>query len=179
VAFSVNRIHPAPVINIVEDTHGDPPMRWIVLLLFVASAVVVHLRGRVRHGLFRQLSDHSTFTAPLNCFCYLFSAVPTTPFLPTSCFPELAQLKQEWRTFRQEALALYEMQRIRPSDKVDDIGFNSFFRRGWKRFSLKWYDNPHPSATARTSCSTRPICTTPPTARRTTASSCSATSSGR
>jgi len=53
-------------------------MRWIVLLLFVASAVVVHLRGRVRHGVFRQLSDHSTFTAPLNCFCYLFSAVPTS-----------------------------------------------------------------------------------------------------
>lgn len=54
-------------------------MRWIVLLLFVASAVYVHLRGRVRHGVCRQLSDHATFTAPLNCFCYLFSAVPTTP----------------------------------------------------------------------------------------------------
>ena len=105
-------------------------MRWTVLLLFVASAVHVHLRGRVRHGVFRQLSDHSTFTAPLNCFCYLFSAVPTTPFVPAAYFPELAALKREWRTFRQEALALYAMQRIRPSDKVDDIGFNSFFRRG-------------------------------------------------
>jgi beta-hydroxylase len=121
-------------------------MRWIVLLLFVASAVYVHVRGRVRHGVFRQLSDHSTFTAPLNCFCYLFSAVPTTPFVPASYFPELAALKNEWRTFRHEALALYDMQRIRPSDKYDDIGFNSFFRRGWKRFYLKWYDNPHPSA---------------------------------
>jgi len=26
------------------------------------------------------------------------------------------------------------------------VGFNSFFRRGWKRFYLKWYDDFHPSA---------------------------------
>jgi len=33
------------------------------------------------------------------------------------------------------------------SDHVD-IGFNSFFQRGWKRFYLKWYDTPPPSALA-------------------------------
>src|SRR6266511_528566 len=27
-----------------------------------------------------------------------------------------------------------------------DLGFNSFFRRGWKRFYVKWYDDPLPSA---------------------------------
>lgn len=121
-------------------------MRWIVLFLFVACAVYVHRRGRVRHGVWRQLSDHSTFTAPLNCFCYLFSAVKNAPFLSAADFPELAPLRAHWQMLRQEALALYELQRIRPSDKYDDIGFNSFFRRGWKRFYLKWYDRPHPSA---------------------------------
>lgn len=102
----------------------------------------------MRHRWFRQLSDHSTFTAPLNCFCYLFSAVPNTPFVARSYFPELAQLKREWRTIQAEAAMLYDLQRIRPSDKYDDIGFNSFFRRGWKRFYLKWYGQPHPSAAA-------------------------------
>lgn len=123
-------------------------MRWVILILFVTSALYVHGRGRVRHRWFRQLSDHSTFTAPLNCFCYLFSAVPNTPFVAPAYFPELAQLKREWRTIQAEAAALYAMQRIRPSDKYDDIGFNSFFRRGWKRFYLKWYGQPHPSAAA-------------------------------
>jgi beta-hydroxylase len=43
-------------------------------------AVFMHRRGQVRHGsFFRQLTDHSTFTAPLNCFAYLFSSVPNTP----------------------------------------------------------------------------------------------------
>ena len=67
--------------------------------------VYVRLRGRVRHGVFRQLSDHSTFTTPLYGFYHPVSAVPTTPFVPTAYFPELAQLRNEWRTFLHEALA--------------------------------------------------------------------------
>ncbi|KVG29778.1 lipid A hydroxylase LpxO [Burkholderia diffusa] len=123
-------------------------MRWVLLFVFVACVVHTHRRGKVRHRLFRQLSDHSTFTAPLNCFSYVFSAVPTTPFLDTRHFPELAVLQREWRTFRDEALALRDASRIKASGEYNDIGFNSFFRNGWKRFYLKWYDAPHPSAQA-------------------------------
>ncbi|MGP8846595.1 lipid A hydroxylase LpxO2, partial [Enterobacter hormaechei] len=32
------------------------------------------------------------------------------------------------------------------SEQYDDIGFNSFFKSGWKRFYLTWYDGPLPSA---------------------------------
>ncbi|MDN7774319.1 lipid A hydroxylase LpxO [Burkholderia orbicola] len=123
-------------------------MRWVLLIVFIACVVYTHRRGKVRHRLFRQLSDHSTFTAPLNCFSYTFSSVPTTPFLDTEHFPELAELQREWRTFRREALALRDASRIKASGEYNDIGFNSFFRHGWKRFYLKWYDAPHPSAQA-------------------------------
>src|SRR6185437_16595896 len=50
--------------------------KFIVLYLFIASAVYVHYRGRVRHGFFRQLTDHSSLMAPYNTLMYLFSAVP-------------------------------------------------------------------------------------------------------
>lgn len=124
-------------------------MRWAVLLLFLLCAVYTHWRGKARHGsFFRQLGDHSTFMAPLNCFAYFFSAVPNTPYIATKHFPELQLLKSEWKTFREEALALYEASRIQASEKYNDIGFNSFFRAGWKRFYLKWYGEPHPSAAA-------------------------------
>ncbi|WP_144153147.1 aspartyl/asparaginyl beta-hydroxylase domain-containing protein [Paraburkholderia sp. BCC1885] len=124
-------------------------MRWGILLLFVFCAVFMHWRGRVRHGsFFRQLTDHSTLTAPLNCFAYLFSSVPNTPYISPQHFPELALLKSEWRVFREEALALAEASRIRAAGAYNDIGFNSFFRTGWRRFYLKWYDHPHPSAQA-------------------------------
>lgn len=121
-------------------------MRWVVLLLFVACAVYTHRRGKVRHGFFRQLSDHSTFMSPLNCFVYAFSRVPSTPYLRPSLFPDLEVLRREWQTIREEALALREASRIQAAQQYNDIGFNSFFRNGWRRFYLKWYDNPHPSA---------------------------------
>ncbi|MDE1142488.1 MAG: aspartyl/asparaginyl beta-hydroxylase domain-containing protein [Paraburkholderia tropica] len=122
-------------------------MRWAVLFLFLLCAIYTHWRGKARHGsFFRQLGDHSTFMAPLNGFAYFFSKVPNTPYIEPTHFPELALLKSEWRTFRAEALALQEASRISASDKYNDIGFNSFFRTGWKRFYLKWYDRPHPSA---------------------------------
>ncbi|TDY22083.1 beta-hydroxylase [Paraburkholderia sp. BL6665CI2N2] len=122
-------------------------MRWAILFLFFTCAVSTHRRGNARHGsFFRQIFDHSTFTAPLNCLAYIFSSVPNTPYIPSSYISELELLKSKWQIFREEALALAESSRIQATNQYNDIGFNSFFRTGWKRFYLKWYDNPHPSA---------------------------------
>ncbi|HET6436524.1 MAG TPA: aspartyl/asparaginyl beta-hydroxylase domain-containing protein [Anaeromyxobacter sp.] len=114
----------------------------------VSSATYVHFRGRARHSFLRQLTDHSTFLAPVNALVYLFSAVPARPFLHLSDFPALAPLTAAWREIRDEALRLRDEARIRASEGYDDAGFNSFFRRGWRRFHLKWYGQPQPSARA-------------------------------
>jgi beta-hydroxylase len=76
----------------------------------------------------------------------LCSKVTTRPYVPLNELPELQQLQDNWQVFRDEALHLSELQRIKAPDKHDDIGFNSFFKYGWKRFYLKWYDAAHPSA---------------------------------
>ncbi|MCE4061684.1 lipid A hydroxylase LpxO [Pandoraea sputorum] len=123
-------------------------MKWIVLAIIAACAVYVHFRGKVRHKFFRQLSDHSTFLSPLNVFMYTFSRVPTTPYLKSDNFPELEPLRQNWEAIRAEAMSLLDESRIKASDKYNDVGFNSFFKSGWKRFYLKWYDESHPSANA-------------------------------
>ena len=121
--------------------------KWIVLAVFVACALYVHFRGRVRHKFLRQITDHSTFMAPINILMYAFSRVPTTPFLAPADFPELESLRSNWQTIRDEAIALAKASRIKASDQYNDAGFHSFFRTGWKRFYLKWYDEaPHPSA---------------------------------
>ena len=46
--------------------------RFLILYAFAASAAYVHLRGRVRHRLPRQLTDHSTVFAPVNVVMYAF-----------------------------------------------------------------------------------------------------------
>jgi beta-hydroxylase len=122
--------------------------KFLVLYLFVLSAVAIHVRGRVRHRFFRQLTDHSTLLAPVNCLLYLFSAVPNKPRVPIERFPELKLLTDNWQTFREEGMALYRAGHVKASKEHDDLGFNSFFRRGWKRFYLSWYGEPHPSAQA-------------------------------
>jgi len=120
--------------------------KFLVVYVFLASMLYVHFRGRDRLRLSRQLADHSTFTAPYNVLMYLFSAVPRTPVLDVRDFPELAALRESWETIRDEAQTLYRDGRIRPSEKHNDIAFNTFFKRGWKRFYLKWYGDILPSA---------------------------------
>jgi beta-hydroxylase len=110
------------------------------------SAVFVHFRGRIRHRLTRQLTDHSTSMAPLNALLCAFSAVPNEPLLDVHQFPQLGQLRENWQTIREEGLKLFDEGHIRAAAKYNDLGFNSFFRTGRKRFYLKWYDNVLPSA---------------------------------
>jgi beta-hydroxylase len=122
--------------------------KFIVLYVFFGAMIYVHLRGRVKLKFYRQLTDHSTFMAPYNVLMYLFSAVPNRPFVDVYRFPELQKLADNWHVLRDEALALQDEGHIRAANGYIDLGFNSFFRRGWTRFYVKWYDAPLPSARA-------------------------------
>jgi len=111
-----------------------------VLVLFVICGCYVQCRGRVKHLLWRRrFTDHANLLAPLNCLFYAFSKVETKPFLPPNSFPQLQLLSDNWQQIRDEALKLEQQAQIKASDDKDDLGFNSFFKTGWKRFYLKWY----------------------------------------
>jgi beta-hydroxylase len=122
--------------------------QFLVVWAFVGAALVVHYRGKVRLGFWRQMTDHSTIMAPYNVLMYMFSAVPNRPILRQDLLPELSLLRDNWPVIREEALALFAQGQIKAADKYNDWGFNSFFRTGWKRFYLKWYEAPLPSALA-------------------------------
>jgi len=122
--------------------------QFLVIWAFLGSAIAVHFRGKVRLGFWRQFSDHSTIMAPYNVLMYLLSAVPNRPILQAGTLPELKLLRDNWQVIREEALVLFAQGQIKAADKYNDWGFNSFFRTGWKRFYLKWYDATLPSALA-------------------------------
>ena len=117
-----------------------------LILLFVGSILYVHLRGKARLPVLRQFVNHSAFFAPYNALMYLFSGVPSKPYLDRSKFPELDVLKDNWQAIREEAMHLFDEGYIRAAEKNNDAGFGSFFKKGWKRFYLKWYDKALPSA---------------------------------
>jgi beta-hydroxylase len=121
-------------------------MKWAVIGFLVLSILHIHFRGKVRLPFGRQLFDHSSFMAPINIFMHMFSRVPSTPYIPVRDFPELSVLQENWQVIREEGLKLIELKKIKASEQNNDAGFNSFFKTGWKRFYLKWYDASHPSA---------------------------------
>jgi beta-hydroxylase len=121
-------------------------MKLALVSIYLLSVFHIHFRGRVRLPFMRQLFDHSSFMAPINWFMHTFSRVPSKPYLPLDQFKELEPLAANWQVIRAEAEALQAMQKIKAAEQNDDAGFNSFFKNGWKRFYLKWYDASHPSA---------------------------------
>src|SRR5271165_5330270 len=123
-----------------------PAPRHVVLAVFVLSALYVHLRGRVRFGLLRALTDFTVVLAPYNALMYAFSKVRTSAFIDPAQFPEMSPLTAHWREIREEAARLNDEGFIRAAAGYTDMGFNSFFRTGWKRFYLKWYGVDMPSA---------------------------------
>jgi beta-hydroxylase len=123
-----------------------PAPRHIVLAVFVLSALYGHLRGRVRFGLVRALTDFTVILAPFNALIYAFSKVKLSAFVDAGQFPEMAPLVANWREIRDEAARLNDEGFIRAAAGYTDMGFNSFFRTGWKRFYLKWYGVDLPSA---------------------------------
>ncbi len=121
-------------------------IKWGLIALWLAAITYVYFRGKVRLSFFRTVLDHSAVLAPVNVFMYLFSAVPARPYIPVEHIQGLDALDENWEIIRDEAQRLAEAERIRAADSNNDAGFNSFFKTGWKRFYLKWYEAEHPSA---------------------------------
>jgi beta-hydroxylase len=122
--------------------------RFIVLAVLVSMALYAHFRGRTHIRFLREVFGPATLLAPINVPIYLSSAVPSTPFLDVDLIPGLRFLEEHWKELREDAEKLYAEGDIRGAEGFEDAGFNSFFRRGWKRFYLTWYGEPLPSARA-------------------------------
>ena len=118
-----------------------------ILLIFIGCAIYIQTRGEVQHEMMkRRFTDHSNVLGPINVLFYMFSKVPTTPYVRHEEFPDLKLLHDNWEVIRDEAMQLNEQGAIKASDDLDDIGFNSFFKTGWTRFYLKWYGSSLASA---------------------------------
>jgi beta-hydroxylase len=115
-------------------------MGLLVLAVFVLCAYYVQNRGVVQHdSITRKITDHANLLAPINCLFYVFSNEKASAYIDVDKFPELKILQDNWQVIRDEAISLNNEAHIKASKDLDDLGFNSFFRTGWKRFYLKWY----------------------------------------
>ncbi|MCW5588857.1 MAG: aspartyl/asparaginyl beta-hydroxylase domain-containing protein [Legionellales bacterium] len=121
-------------------------IKTITIAVFLGSICYQHFRGKDRLAFRRQLFNHSAALAPINALMYLFSAVPRQAYCDRSLFKELNALKENYEIIRDEGMALLQQGYIEQKERNDDVGFNSFLKRGWSRFYIKWYHYQHPSA---------------------------------
>lgn len=122
---------------------------------YVATSIgyVYRWRGRMRYpGLSQYLRKSWPIFAPFNCLLYMATkAFARKPVLDADYLQGISLIRDHWRVIRDEALALHragdlEATAVPGSAGYSDIGFRTFYKRGWRKFYLKWYGEPHRSA---------------------------------
>jgi len=121
----------------------------VILGIYVIAVMNMHYRGTVRFPWSRQALTHTNYLAPYNLLMNLCSKLPNKALLNVNDIDDLQILRDNWQVIRDEALQLSSDGKIKASTGLNDAGFNSFFRAGWTRFYLKWYDDYLPSANAQ------------------------------
>lgn len=117
-----------------------------ILAIYVIAVMNMHYRGEVRFSWTRQFLTHTNYLAPYNLLMNLCATLPNKPILDVDAVDDLRILRDNWEVIRDEAMQLSQDGKIRAASSLNDLGFNSFFRTGWTRFYLKWYDDYLPSA---------------------------------
>lgn len=125
----------------------------VVAVYALSMAYVYRWRGQTRFASFTEYVRKGwPLFAPLNCLLYLMTPrAASAPILSDQTIAELKLLRENWTVFRDEAEALHAS---RIFDNVAnpeaasfyDIGFRTFYKRGWSKFYLTWYGTTHHSA---------------------------------
>ena len=105
----------------------------------MGSALYVHLRGRDRFGLLKAFTDYTVLLAPYNALMYLFSRVRARALRAVAGVSRARAAAGALGGDPRGGAGLHNGGRIRAATGFNDVGFNSFFNSGWKRFYLKWY----------------------------------------
>ncbi|MDF3127066.1 aspartyl/asparaginyl beta-hydroxylase domain-containing protein [Rheinheimera sp. 1928-s] len=125
----------------------------LVLYSILSVAYVYRWRGQARYqSLSQYLRKSWPVFAPLNCLLYMTTrAEARRPVLDATYLQNISVLRDNWHIIRDEALALqasgiFEQIKTPGSAGYYDVGFRTFYKRGWSKFYLMWYGTTHNSA---------------------------------
>lgn len=125
----------------------------IVVYSILCVAYVYRWRGQARYvSLTQYLRKSWPVFAPLNCLLYMATyRWARKPVLNADYLKNIAVLRDNWQVIRDEAHALeatgaFEDIKTPGSAGYYDVGFRTFYKRGWSKFYLTWYGTHHRSA---------------------------------
>jgi beta-hydroxylase len=106
---------------------------------YAGSFSYLYLRCRDRLPFNKYLSNHVFFLAPLNFLFTFFVVGRRGVIFEAKSVPGLDKLKAEYPVIRAEAKVLLDTGVFQRPPAIDEPGYNTFEKGGWRLYPLKWY----------------------------------------
>lgn len=113
----------------------------LFIFVYAVAFTCLYLRCKDRLPFTKYLSNHFLFLSPVNFILTYSSKGRQTAVLETKTVPGLDVIKENYHIIRDEAQALLDAGVFQRPPSVDEPGFNTFEKGGWRKYTLKWFAN--------------------------------------
>jgi beta-hydroxylase len=111
----------------------------ILVVVYAATFAYIFHRYRDHLPLKKYFSNHVLLLAPLNFLFTFFTVGTQKAVFATNTVPGLDKIKEAYPLIREEAKALRDAGAFQRKPSVDQPGYNTFEKGGWRLYPLKWY----------------------------------------
>jgi beta-hydroxylase len=108
-------------------------------VVYAGSFAYLYLRCKDRLAFGKYLSNYVLLFAPLNFLFTFFIRGQKSSVYDARSVPGLEQIKENYEVIRAEAKVLLDTGVFQRPPAVDEPGYNTFEKGGWRMYPLKWY----------------------------------------
>ncbi|HMK79572.1 MAG TPA: aspartyl/asparaginyl beta-hydroxylase domain-containing protein [Xanthobacteraceae bacterium] len=137
----------------------------VLLAAYVGSFAYLYVRCHDHLPLHKYLSNHVLLFAPLNFVFTFFTTGRQASVFAPSTVPGLDKLRASYPVIREEAKVLLDAGVFQRPPAVDEPGYNTFEKGGWRLYPLKWYTEKCAPSAVRTCPRTCAVLDSIPTIR--------------
>ena len=111
----------------------------ILIAVYAASFAYIYHRYRDHLPLKKYFSNHVLFLSPVNFLFTFFTVGTQKAVFAANTVPGLDKIRESYPVIREEARALRDAGVFQRKPSVDQPGYNTFEKGGWRLYPLKWY----------------------------------------
>jgi beta-hydroxylase len=111
-------------------------------LVYLVSFAYFYWRCSDHLSIAKYLSNHALLFSPINfVFTFFSRGAGRKPTFAPAIVPGLDLIKQNYDAIRAEAKTLLDTGIFQRPPAVDEPGYNSFEKGGWRQYPIKWYSD--------------------------------------
>jgi beta-hydroxylase len=110
-----------------------------IISVYAGSFAFLYLRCNDHLPLKKYLSNHVLLFAPLNFLFTYFMVGKRSAVFDPKIVPGLDEIRENYPVIRSEAKVLLDTGVFQRRPAIDEPGYNTFEKGGWRLYPLKWY----------------------------------------